>query len=261
MLDFLHHQLADNCTTARTVSRISGCRVLRYGSRKDHGHLRHQRVARSTCLLNRLARSGMERPMTQQRYRVQLISVSSQGGGTVDCSNGRWLIDSATVNIPDDVFLVGPWENLGGSRLSPVNYDYSVVDSAFIVNPTYTIKLARRNCGMRGLAVLRKGLVAPTDIRTAVDLAATFAGTGITIGDSVTRYAGDSYLGHLFVAGFNIGIASFCSRSRLEYISGDNINGIYMTTQLRHAALVACSFLAVHNSTQLSSRICCLRCC
>ncbi len=162
--------------------------------------------------------------------QAAINAVSAAGGGNINCTGGRWLIDSATLIVKNGVFLIGPWKNLGIPQAANVNADYTQVKSAFIVNPAYTIKLNEKDCGIQGMAVLRKGLTTPTTVRQAYDLVQAFAGTGISISDSATRQGTDAYLGHLFVAGFAFGIASYSSRARLEYISGDNTNGIYITT-------------------------------
>jgi hypothetical protein len=166
------------------------------------------------------------------KIQAAIDAVNAAGGGIVDCSGGRWLIDSADLVVKAGVFLVGSWKNLGQPNGGTSGtFDYSDVTSAIILNPSFTIELSERCCGIEGLAILRDGLTMPTNIRTAVDAVSDFAGTAITIGDGVTRTAEDVWLSNLFIAGFAVGITSdFSDRSRIYNISGDNLAGIYLTS-------------------------------
>ena len=149
-------------------------------------------------------------------------------GGGVLALTGRYLVDSANLVVKDRVFLQGTLENFGvPTWLAP--FDYSGIQSCLVINSAYTIQAYGRGGGLRGLAILRKGLTVPTDVASASALKLSFAGTAITLGDGTASGKGaDYYLGHLFIAGFNYGIyTDYADRYRIEYICGHNWMEIY----------------------------------
>jgi hypothetical protein len=147
------------------------------------------------------------------------------GGAHVDCSGGRWLIDSADLIVKQGVTLVGPYYNLG----EPDGQNYSTIKSVFIVNPTRTIRLAQEFSGIRGMGIFRKGLTSPATSAAALAEIASFAGKAITVGYGTSKDASDTYVGYCHILGFEY--AYYCDyneRPRVEYVSGDCTNGIYM---------------------------------
>lgn len=160
----------------------------------------------------------------------------SIGGAIVDCSGGRWLIDSANLNVKRGVTLSGPWLNIGSRK----QLDYYTIDGVFIVNPTYTINIFEYGAGVKGLCIYRKGLSKPTDAAGGAAEVANFAGKGITL---ATQVAEDCYIGHCLVLGFQYGIYSdFNARLRIEYVSGDCTNGIYIKRCYDMAHISHCHF-------------------
>jgi hypothetical protein len=83
------------------------------------------------------------------------------------------------------------------------------------------------------VAVIRRGFVAPTSVRTALDAIAAYAGTAVSVGDGTTGASGtnatDATLRKLLIIGFNWGIRSDgASRTRIMDILGDCTNGLYL---------------------------------
>ncbi|ODT17923.1 MAG: hypothetical protein ABS35_24775 [Kaistia sp. SCN 65-12] len=160
------------------------------------------------------------------KIQAAIDFLAAKGGGEIDCSGGRWLIDSGELLVKDGVFLKGVWQNLG----ERTNRDYSTLDSFFLLNPTYTIRMLAKGCGLRGVGILPKGYSAPTTMRQAKDMVAGWSGTAVTIGDGVTSgIAQDAYIGYCFIGGFAQGISCVKNeRPRMEYLALDNLNNIYM---------------------------------
>jgi hypothetical protein len=155
--------------------------------------------------------------------QAAIDAVAAVGGGNVNCVGGRWLIDSADLQVRHGVTLLGSWRHMG--ELASANY--SQVMSSIVLDPAYTIRFVGSQAAVLGLAIFRKGLTTPTDLRSALDLVASFAGTAITMGNGVTGELPDGYVGYTFIAGFNRAI--FCDgpeRPHIEYISGDCTNGL-----------------------------------
>lgn len=147
------------------------------------------------------------------------------GGANVDCTGGRWLIDSADLIVKKGVTLIGPYYNFG----EPDNQDYSTSQSVFIVNSAFTIRLAEEFSGIRGLGVFRKGLTTPNSAAAALAEIASFAGKAITVGYGVSKDASDTYVGYCLILGFQYAYyCDFNERPRVEYVAGDCTNGIYM---------------------------------
>jgi hypothetical protein len=165
--------------------------------------------------------------------------VASRGGGVVDCTGGRWLIDSADLVVKNGVTLQGPWNNLGETDTR----SYAQVESAFILNSAYTIRLAQEFSGIKGMGIFRKGLTKPNSIAEATVEVANFAGKAITVGYGVSKDASDTYVGNCFVLGFEY--AYYCDyneRPRVEYLSGDNTNGVYLNRVYDMVHMTGCHF-------------------
>lgn len=157
--------------------------------------------------------------------QAAINAVNEVGGGNVYCGNGRWLIDSADLDLKEGVYLVGSWRTYG--RPGANSGDFSTTDSAFILNSTYTISIQEYGCGIQGMCIFRKGLTIPASIRTAVDAVTAFAGTAITVGNGASDVAADCSLSQLFIVGFAQAINSdWSSRGRFTQIQGDNTAGI-----------------------------------
>lgn len=154
-----------------------------------------------------------------------LIDVMAlRGGGEIYCPK-RYLIDSADLIVKQGVTLRGFWNNLGETD----SVDYTNLQSSFVVNPLYTIRLDAEFAAIKGMGVFRKGLTKPTSLADATTKLALFAGNAITIGNGVSKRASDCYVGHCLIIGFNYGVyCDFNERPRIEYVAGDNINGIYL---------------------------------
>lgn len=187
--------------------------------------------------------------------QLAIDNVAALGGGIVDCSGGRWLIDSADLIVKQGVTLWGPWLNLG----EPDGQDYSNIQSAFIVNPLYTIRLAQEFAAIKGLGIFRKGLTNPTTIAEALTEIAAFAGNGITVGYGVSKDASDTYVGYCHVLGFNqLYFNDFNERPRVEYVSGDCTNGIVMARIYDMAHIMNCHlwpFVTAHKAFTLTNDI------
>ena len=160
--------------------------------------------------------------------QAALNAASSAGGGVVMFGPRRYLVDSADLVIPANVTLRGAADP-GGFR---VDNDYSAIPYAIVLNPLRTIRL-RRNAALEGVAILRKGLAAPSNVREALDCAAAFTGTAVSIGDGTTggspTNATDASVRSLLIIGFNWGIYSDgASRTRILDVLGDCTNGLYL---------------------------------
>lgn len=176
----------------------------------------------------------------------------AQGGGVVNCVGGRWLIDSADLIVKQGVTLAGPYRGLGEANA----INYATIGSAFIVNPLYTIRLNGDFSAVKGLGVFKKGLTVPTSLAEAGTLVASFSGKGITVGDGTSNKANDSYVGYCLILGFQYAYYNdFNERPRVEYVSGDCTNGIYMSRVFDMDHLSHCHFwpfLTAHQSWTLT---------
>ncbi|MDQ1079964.1 glycosyl hydrolase family 28-related protein [Pseudoroseomonas cervicalis] len=160
--------------------------------------------------------------------QAAIDAASAQGGGTVLLGPRRYVIASAELLLRENVQLVGQ-QHQGGWR---TNGNFATVRYALLVDAARTIRL-QRNAGLHGIAVLRRGMTAPTTLRQGLDAANAFAGTAITIGNgSGGNSAGngaDTSLTRLLILGFNWGIYSDANaRVRICDILGDCTNGLYL---------------------------------
>jgi hypothetical protein len=163
--------------------------------------------------------------VTDDTVAIQLAidTIAGNGGGTVVVGSGRYLVNSANLVIPQGVFLEGFWENLG----EQTSDNYSQLPCVILLNPAYTVRIAGRDAGIKGVAIINSTLATPITLRNVLDGVNSFSGTGITVGTGVTNSASDFYLGHLFIMGFAQGIHIWGNqeRPRVEYIAMDNTAG------------------------------------
>ncbi len=166
-------------------------------------------------------------------------AVFALGGGIVDCSGGKWLIDSAHLIVKKGVTLQGQWNNAG----EEATRDYTRFDSCFILNSAYSIKLYEDFSAIKGMVVVRKGITVPTSLAAAATHVAAFAGTAILVGDGTSGKANDTYAGYCFILGFQYAYYNdYNERPRIEYLSGDNTNGIYLNRIYDMNHMVGCHF-------------------
>lgn len=166
-------------------------------------------------------------------------SVALAGGGVIDCSGGKWLIDSAHILVKKGVTLQGQWNNAG----EELTRDYTSFDSCFILNSSYSIKLNEDFSAIKGMVIVRKGITIPTSLVAAGTHVAAFAGTAILVGDGTSGKANDTYAGYCLILGFQYAYYNdYNERPRIEYLSGDNINGIYLNRVYDMNHLVGCHF-------------------
>ncbi|WP_043836063.1 glycosyl hydrolase family 28-related protein [Muricoccus aerilatus] len=160
--------------------------------------------------------------------QTAMNNAAAAGGGVVTFGPRRYLVDSADLIIPPNVTLRGAADP-GGFR---VDNDYTSIPYAIVLNPLRTIRL-RRNAALEGVAILRKGLVAPSNVREALDCVAAFSGTAVSVGDGTTggspTNATDASVRSLLIIGFTWGIYSNgSSRTRVLDVVGDCTNGLYL---------------------------------
>src|SRR6185369_4876156 len=188
--------------------------------------------------------------ITDDRANAQkaIDAVFAAGGGIVDCTGGRWLIDSGDLNVKQGVILQGPWHNLGETD----GTDWTSISSTFILNPLYTIRLSQEFAGIKGVGIFRKGLTNPSSLDEAVIEVGNFAGKAITVGTGAPKDASDTYAGYCLVLGFQYAYYNDNNeRPHVEYISGDCTNGIYLNQVFDMNHLVGCHFwpyITTHNS-------------
>jgi Chaperone of endosialidase len=155
-------------------------------------------------------------------------ALAAAGGGILDISGGRYLVNSADLVLRQGVTLSGPWRNVG----EIASDNYSAIRSSIVLNPSYTIRLYKF-AGVYGVVVLKTGMTTPTNLRQSLDLTYTFSGTAITMGDGPTQatanLASDASVGYTFIAGFDTAIYNYKNeRPHIEYVQFDCTNGIRM---------------------------------
>ncbi len=140
------------------------------------------------------------------------------GGGTI-VGKGKYLID-ANIRLPNNVSLVGPWEQ-PGEVLHGETGDYDSFAGQLRISSGATIETGDACC-VRGWIVIRQGLDLPfADATAATAGVAAFAGTAFTNGGA------DASFRNLLILGFNKAIYSNgLERVRIAYVSGDCTNGI-----------------------------------
>lgn len=161
------------------------------------------------------------------------------GGGIVDLSGGRWLIDSEDLIIKDGVQLWFP----GGVRGRSTNRSYYTDLGVIILNESYKINILGGAAGIKGPTILKKGLTNPTSLGDALAQVASFAGTAIQVGDGTigSNAFNDSYIGDCCIIGFEYLIYSTDNnRGIIERVRGDGTNGIYLQNVLDSQHLSRC---------------------
>jgi len=160
--------------------------------------------------------------------QAAIDAVAAQGGGVVLLGPRRYLVAAADLVVKNGVFLRGRTAS-GGWR---VGGDFASVNHALLLDATRTIRV-QRNGGLEGLAVLRRGMTQPNNLRQGLDAAAAMAGTAITVGDGSggggAGNGADTTLAGLLVLGFDWGIYSLGNaRLRVRDVLGDCRNGLYL---------------------------------
>jgi len=156
--------------------------------------------------------------------QAAIDAAAAAGGGIVRLGAKRYLIAAADLNVKPYVTLAGG--SVGGQREAA---NYTAAPFALIVDPARTIRM-RRGSRLEGLAVLRRGLTAPTTLRGALTAIAAFAGTAVTVGDGTGTAGGDgadTRIERLLIVGFDRAIASdYSNRLQIRDVLGDNRNGV-----------------------------------
>lgn len=154
--------------------------------------------------------------------QADLIAYGNLGGGRYYIQQTGCVINSATLNIPNNIYLIG---NAASGGWRPGNNFTSYLGNFnIILNPTYTIQPSQ-NSGIIGVSIARKGMSAPTTLRGFITEANAFAGTAITCPASEDVDIHDD-----FIIGFALGtLATNCDRLRYYNVRGDNTSGIQET--------------------------------
>lgn len=160
--------------------------------------------------------------------QAAIDAAAALGGGTVLLGPRRYLVAAADLTVKNGVFLRGR-ASAGGWR---VDGNFTTVNYAILLDSARTIRV-QRNAGVDGLAILRRGMTTPGNLRQGLDAAAAFAGTAITVGDggggNTAGNGADSTLCGLLILGFHWGIYSEGNaRLRVKDVTGDCRNGLYL---------------------------------
>ncbi|MFH2073995.1 MAG: hypothetical protein ABIJ57_01430 [Pseudomonadota bacterium] len=159
-----------------------------------------------------------------------LIDGITTGGVVVLDPTKKYLIDN-NLTVGVGVTLQGAYQNVGNPGTGNLDATkYASLGSALYLNSAKTISLSSM-AGLKGLAIFRKGITFPE-----AD-AALFAGTAVTLAGE------DTYVGHCGIYGFNKGVyAVLQQRVRIEYLQGDNVNGIHVDDCADTAQIFHCHF-------------------
>jgi hypothetical protein len=161
-------------------------------------------------------------------FQAAIDAAAAQGGGVVLLGPRRYLVAAGDITVKNGVFLRGRTSG-GGWRQGG---DFTTVNHAILLDPARTIRV-QRNGGLEGLAVLRRGMTVPTNLREGLDAMAAFAGTAITVGDGSggggNGNGADTTLAGLLILGFDWGIYSYGNaRLRVKDVLGDARNGLFV---------------------------------
>jgi hypothetical protein len=152
------------------------------------------------------------------------FSACGNTGGTVSIGAKRYLINSASITLPSNCRLIGSlYPGAGHNSLN-----FSTVPYTILLNPTYTITTGTANAAggqeVRGVYIINSNMTTPTNLRTAINLVATFAGTAITVG------ATDTHIIDTTILGFNTAVSSSgFGRTVVERTYIDSINGVLIS--------------------------------
>ena len=112
--------------------------------------------------------------------------------------------------------LVGD-NNSYGYKTAQASSPYTLLQ-----NPSHTINMGA-NGAVRGVRIVRQGLTVPSTLRTSINATAAFSGTAIT------QTGNDIELDHVTVLGFGLALNLNGDRSKINWLTGDNTAGIYMS--------------------------------
>lgn len=137
-------------------------------------------------------------------------------GGSIVIPNYMKCVVSSNLTIPANCHLVGPHKFVGSPK-NNASAPYNNIGGTIILSASATITLSGGS-SISGLLIYRYGMVFPS-----ID-ATSFAGTAITInGDDASIFS-------CMILGFNLAVYSNgYQRQRIEYLLGDNVNGIEIT--------------------------------
>jgi hypothetical protein len=146
-------------------------------------------------------------------------ALNALGGGTLRVDSAGYLLDTAV----DLTFVTKPIVIDG--NISAYGYfdDYTAASYSLIVNSATSITIGSHTT-LRGLNVVRKGMVRPTTRHQAQAQINAFAGQAIICPGS--SYI-DSTIERVNVIGFNIGITAACDRLNLTDVRIDSTLGFY----------------------------------
>ena len=183
------------------------------------------------------------------------LVASTQGGGDIWVDGTlRCLVNSANIAVGNNTRLTGP--HIRPGLFQPyTTVGLQAQGGAIWLNTSYSIQLApgtgsgssvAGNAAVSGLYIIAKGTVVPTSAGQAAAVVAAFAGTAVTIVGTTTTgdLTGiDCYVGHCCILGFQYAIyGAISDRTVIEYVSGDNTNGIYLNNTNDLARISHCHF-------------------
>jgi hypothetical protein len=136
-------------------------------------------------------------------------ALAANAGGTLTIPLGmRVLVDSGNIIVPDRTTLAGPHKSTG----QPIPHTQATYDTTLtgviILNSAYTIVLGSNtgtgasSAAIKGLYIIRKGLLIPVSAGDCDTVLAAYAGTAITLGNGTQNKGGDTYVGDCMILGF-----------------------------------------------------------
>ncbi len=155
-------------------------------------------------------------------------------GGVDDTAALNAAISAASsstgiVSIPPTVCAINGNISITGVSLVGNNASYGYFANqgtapyTLLLNSSSTINMGS-NSRMQGVRVIRQGVTQPNSLRSSITAANAFAGTAITITNTV-----ETALDHVTIIGFQYAIKASGDRLSLNYVTGDNTNGIQQT--------------------------------
>lgn len=191
---------------------------------------------------------------TDDTMAIQAALNSTPANGIVLVPMRQYLINSATLVIPQGVTLQGPWAGMGIP--GPTNYDYSAVLGSLILNPSFTIQLSRES-GINGLVIRCKGLVAATSPAHMMSNQLGKTGTAVTIGTGSADSADDCRIHDMLILGLAQAIATNGNaRFQISRVKFDCSNGILIENCLDWSNVMDCEgwpFLVVNGNPAFNS--------
>lgn len=156
-----------------------------------------------------------------------IADVVAHGGGSIRLLPHAYHINGETLNVPANVTVEGASHVAGAVP----NNDYRALPYSLLVDPGYTISLAK-NTALHRVVVAASNLTLPTTYAEEVAALNQWQsnGTGITIhgvAETQGNEANDVELSDLFIIGFKQAIhTNYAERLRIDNIYGDNQNGL-----------------------------------